>query len=324
MKLYKYSPPEVLQKMFVRKGFVGLKCDFPKNYNDPFELFLSVSAKDADLEDVAYYLEILGDIPQMPTSCFSKRPDVVPMWAHYGRDHAGYAIEIDEASLAGAISLGYLEDIEYSEVMGTVDLGLVHFAATTLKPRHTQRVRTIAFKSAYLTKNHCLEYEMERRLVVNPSDISNIEEVMILFLPVACVTAIISGAKAADSELSAHREIAAQINCQHYRLTIGRTSCVPYFAHAEKGSFRFDGTLIQPAKTVCDTCSDPLDDEEKSTCNWCSVNDDARTVAALKNPLRMLAHCGLSQSFGFGFADLHQIGFNTTSKAATRSSGDSL
>jgi hypothetical protein len=72
MKLYKYSPPDVFTKMFRRKGFVGLKCDLPKNYNDPFELFLSL---DANVEDIAYYMEILGEIPQMPTSCFSKRPD---------------------------------------------------------------------------------------------------------------------------------------------------------------------------------------------------------------------------------------------------------
>lgn len=86
-------------------------ANLPKNYNDPFELFLSVNVKDADVEDIAYYLEILGEIPQMPTSCFSKRPDVVPMWAHYGRNHAGYAIEIEEAALAGAVSLGYIENI---------------------------------------------------------------------------------------------------------------------------------------------------------------------------------------------------------------------
>src|SRR4051812_37414896 len=133
MKLYKYIPADVLGKMFARQGLVGVKCDLPKNYNDPFELFLSVNAKDADVNDIAYYLEILGEIPQMPTSCFSQRPDVVPMWAHYARDHAGYAIEIDEAALASAVSIAYLEDIEYSDTMGMVDLGLVNYAATTLK-----------------------------------------------------------------------------------------------------------------------------------------------------------------------------------------------
>lgn len=322
MKLYKYSPPNVLTKMFARKGFVGLKCDLPKNYNDPFELFLSVNAKDADLEDIAYYLEILGEIPQMPTSCFSKRPDVVPMWAHYGRDHTGYAIEIDETALAGAVSLGYIEDIDYSDTMGTVDLGLVHFAATTLKFRHTHRVQTMAFRSAYLTKNRCWEYEMERRLVVNPDDISKINGLLILFIPVACITAIISAAKATRPDLRAHRKIAKQIGCPHYQLKIGRTSCVPYFTNTEKNSFRFDGTLIQPAEFVCDTCSEPIDDDEHSTCNWCSVDDEAKANAAFKNPLRMLFHYGLGHGYGFGFAGLRQIGAKTQSKTPTNSSED--
>src|SRR4051794_31212825 len=108
MKLYKYLSPGNLDSMFARGGLVGLKCDFPKNYNDPFELFLGIDPTEASEEDIAYYIEILGEIPQMPTTCFSKRPDVIPMWAHYGRDHTGYVVEIDEKKLAKSISIGYL------------------------------------------------------------------------------------------------------------------------------------------------------------------------------------------------------------------------
>jgi len=324
MKLYKYSPPDVFKKMFAREGFVGLKCDLPKNYNDPFELFLSVNAEDAEVDTIAYYLEILGEIPQMPTSCFSKRPDVVPMWAHYGRDHTGYAIEIDEAGLAGAVSLGYIEDIEYSDTMGTVDLNLVNYAATTLKFRHTHRVQTMAFRSAYLTKNRCWEYEMERRLIVNPDDITKINGFMLLFVPIVSVTAIISASRAAKSELRAHRRIAKKIGCPHYQLKIGRASCTPYFTDTQNDSFRFDGTVIQPADFVCDSCCEPIDDQERSTCNWCSVDDGAKADAAFKNPLRMLFHFGLGEGYGFHLAGLRQIGSKTKPKEPTATSQDVL
>jgi hypothetical protein len=38
--LYKYFSSEVLELVFDRDGFCGVKCSYPQDYNDPYELFL--------------------------------------------------------------------------------------------------------------------------------------------------------------------------------------------------------------------------------------------------------------------------------------------
>lgn len=40
--IYKYFPKGSLDLVFERNGFCGVKCSLPKDYNDPFELFLGV------------------------------------------------------------------------------------------------------------------------------------------------------------------------------------------------------------------------------------------------------------------------------------------
>jgi hypothetical protein len=312
MKIYRYCPPDVVSKMFGRPGYIGFKCDLPKNYNDPFELFLSIDTKEVSVDLVAAYLEIVGEVPQMPTTCFSKRPDVIPMWAHYGRDHAGYVIEVDEARIAKAIALGYLGDMAYSDATGSVDLGLIDYAATTRKFRHAHRVQTIAFQNAYLTKNKCWAYEMERRLVIHPDDITEVGGTLILFIPVSCVTAIILGPKCDPTTTGAALlDHASSIGCPLYQLKIGRASCIPYFSDGSN-SYRFNGTTIQPAACCCSECAEPVDaDEERTLCYWCLVDEDDKANAALNNPLRMLYAAGLGGHYGFSFADVTPIGHTT-------------
>jgi len=168
MRLYKYCSPDLLDRVLTVDAKVRLKFSHPKNYNDPLELFLTLRGEERDPRVIAYYMTILGDIPQLPTTCFSMRPDVIPMWAHYGAEHVGFAIEIDEETLCDNISIGYVEDVEYVDETGTAEWGSIRFAATTKKFRHTYFAQTAAFKSAYFTKNRCWAYELERRLVVDP------------------------------------------------------------------------------------------------------------------------------------------------------------
>ncbi|MCX6905896.1 MAG: DUF2971 domain-containing protein, partial [Verrucomicrobia bacterium] len=155
MKLYKYASPRLLEHAFSNGGEAYLKFDYPRNYNDPLELFLTLRGNESDPHIIAYYKEILGKIPQFPTTCFSKRPDIIPMWAHYGEEHAGFVVEFDEKALCEIIPIGYLEDVEYVDETGVADWGSIGYAASTLKPRHTYAVQTGAFKSAYFTKNRC-------------------------------------------------------------------------------------------------------------------------------------------------------------------------
>ncbi len=41
-KLYKYVGPDILDVAFSKDGFCGFKFSYPKDYNDPYELFLTI------------------------------------------------------------------------------------------------------------------------------------------------------------------------------------------------------------------------------------------------------------------------------------------
>ena len=100
-KLYKYLAPGLADKALTQSGAM-LKFSMPTEFNDPFELFLTVD-HDSPPATLAFYEEVIGDIELLPTTCFSRRPDVVPMWAHYGQNGRGFAIEVDEDGLRGEL-----------------------------------------------------------------------------------------------------------------------------------------------------------------------------------------------------------------------------
>ncbi len=89
--LYKYIGPEIFELSTAKLGVIGFKCSYPKDYNDPYELFLSIDTS-IDTQLLAFYKESVGEIPQFPTTCFSKSPVVIPMWAHYGHSSKGFVI----------------------------------------------------------------------------------------------------------------------------------------------------------------------------------------------------------------------------------------
>ncbi len=78
--IYKYTSAQTIDLIFSNKNEISFKCSYPKDFNDPYELFLAISYSQApDL--LAFYSNAIGDIPQLPTTCFSMSPSVVPMWA---------------------------------------------------------------------------------------------------------------------------------------------------------------------------------------------------------------------------------------------------
>ncbi|WP_232615383.1 DUF2971 domain-containing protein [Photobacterium carnosum] len=93
-KIYKYFSHDVLELVFDREEYCGIKCSLPKDYNDPYELFLGMDLNTPP-EQLAFYHDIIADIPQNPTSCFSLSPIVSPMWAHYAKNHTGFVLEFD-------------------------------------------------------------------------------------------------------------------------------------------------------------------------------------------------------------------------------------
>ena len=165
-KLYKYLDPDFFKLIFCKKDFVELKSTFPKDFNDPYELFLTINTDSIDSEILAFYLETAGNISQLPTLCFSNLPDVVPMWAHYTRESTGFVIELDEELLVKYYPDARIEDVNYSESPTIIDADEVKHAYTTTKPRHTYWLQRSAFNAAYFTKSKYWSYESERRFVV--------------------------------------------------------------------------------------------------------------------------------------------------------------
>lgn len=191
-KLYKYMGAEVLNMAFAKNGFCSLKCSYPKDYNDPYELFLTISFQQTP-DVLAFYKEVVSEIGQYPTTCFSKSPIVTPMWAHYANNGTGFVIEIDEDKLSSHIDHKGLDDVAYQDEARSEIESSLQMAYQIGKPRHLMFLRQAAYYAAYFTKSSCWNYELERRLIVNDRDIENINGNMILYIPLDCISKIIAG-----------------------------------------------------------------------------------------------------------------------------------
>ena len=96
--IYKYVGSSYLDKIFMTKEHITLKCSYPKDFNDPYELFLTIDFNERP-EVLAFYADAVGELPQLHTTCFSRSPAVLPMWAHYAQNLQGLCIEFDEKLL---------------------------------------------------------------------------------------------------------------------------------------------------------------------------------------------------------------------------------
>ena len=94
-KIYKYASPSVIDYVFESNDTCTIKCSFPKDFNDPYELFLTIDYNQPP-DVLAFYKEVIGNIRQLPVTCFSKSPEVLPMWAHYSDNQQGFVVEFDE------------------------------------------------------------------------------------------------------------------------------------------------------------------------------------------------------------------------------------
>lgn len=283
--------------MFINES-VNLKCSYPKDYNDPYELFLSIDPQGVKPEYIAYYHEILSEIPQWPTTCFSLCPNVVPMWAHYASEHSGFVIEVDEEKLQGQYLESTIQDMTYSDNTGTIDMELIRYACVTAKYRHTYRVINMAFNNAYFTKNECWKYEQERRVVLSGETRLQVDDNMLMQIPYDSISSIILGPQASSDLIARVKTLSKRVGCNFYRMIIGKASCIPYFIDEEQVSYVFNGYEILPAQVTCLECSEPIDESNSlKQCHWCSVNESLKYNASARNPLRMLSNAGLLDDY---------------------------
>lgn len=290
MKIYKYFSSDVLELVFERDEFCGVKCSLPKDYNDPFELFLGVDLN-VSPECMATYREIIDEIPQLPTTCFSKSPIVPPMWAHYSQNHSGFVLEFDAQGLEDCFEEAQLRDINYKDMPNPVLKVHLERATGTRKPRHAIWLTQAAMYEGYFSKYTEWSYEQEYRLVAPTNYIENIAGNDILFVPSSCVTAMIVGQKFPVGKTDIASKIAAAHELDLYELRIGKSYSRPFMQDTEGSSFVFENGDVTLADNVCDGCSEPMLVAAEE-CVWCSITEAHEQEAAQGNMFRAMERIG--------------------------------
>ena len=285
MLLFKYLSPDGAQQSLSKKGLLHLKFGLPSNYNDPYELFLQTN-KPLELETQrAFYEFFLGEIPQMPVTCFSKRPDSVVMWAHYGREMTGICLGFDEYALTQKFPVAYIDDVQYSDQPAQIGASLVDFVFNTGKRRHALQLLRIAHKAAYFVKRADWSYEAERRLVVSTTDVKQRNGALIASLDSAALRYIII-AKHTDASLRRLcQRRARQLGIPLLEFRTERRTFTPLFVAADNSVFEWNSTEFRECSNICEHCQEPSDLERGGICAWCAIGEEDKVSAGSGNML---------------------------------------
>ena len=295
MSIYKYFSSDVMELVFQRDGFIGIKCSLPKDYNDPYELFLGVDLN-VSTASLATYRDIVQDLPHFPTTCFSKSPIVSPMWAHYAQNHSGFVLEFDVEALRECFEEIEIRDVDYKTEPNPAIADSLERAAFIKKPRHAFWLRQAVLIEAYFSKYEDWKYEQECRLVDRNQYVENIAGNDILFIPCDCVTAMIVGNKFPVENKSRSKDVATAQGIDWYQLEIGKSLPLPYMTSEGGAAFLFDNGEITEALGMCEGCSEPLPNGGE-LCAWCSITDDHAEEAARGNPFRILDRYGMLEDY---------------------------
>ena len=299
-KIYKYASSQFIGNIFSSSENVTLKCALPKDFNDPYELFLTIDF-DEDPDALAFYADAIGELPQLPTTCFSRSPEVIPMWAHYAENHKGFVVEFSEEHLAEAIRKASFGDVDYMDAPSDDLTEMLHRAFKIGKYRYTYLLRRGVFSAAYFTKTSCWAYEQERRMIVPDENTREVSGLILLDTPSKCVTSIIVGSKATKETKETLTKKAAELGCNYYEIRIGKSSARPYFVDAQGHPYSFDNT-ISPCEQFCETCLEPI--ATGGECSWCQIDNQMRQDAASRNPFRILDRVGLLDSYIAGMDEI--------------------
>lgn len=287
--------PEFIDKVFSAPEVVTLKCAYPSEFNDPYELFLTMDFKEKP-ELIAFYADVVGELPQLPTTCFSRSPAVVPMWAHYSNNLQGFALEIDQATLEVKFPKSGFGDVDYRDEPSDAVAGNLFRAYEIGKFRYMHFLRKSVFISAYYTKQLCWAYEMECRMIAAESEVSKRDGLMLLDVPISCVHSIVCGPRVTAATVEHLRIKAESIGCRFIKMQIGRSSSTPFFITSDGNPAVFDGTGISPVRYSCMNCKEPIL-EKTERCSWCQIDDSHRQNAANRNSYRTLAQYGMLESY---------------------------
>lgn len=293
--LYKYVGPTFFDKVFVGSDKVSLKCGYPADFNDPYELFLTMDFGERP-ELIAFYADVVGKLPQLPVTCFSRSPAVLPMWAHYASNLQGFVLELDEDQLAEHFPESSFGNVDYQDLPSDVVAENLYRAYELGKFRYMHFLRQSVFSAAYYTKQTCWIYEQERRMVVDESEVVKRDGISLIDVPIGCVRSIICGPRTSEEILQALRVHATLTGRDFFELKVGKSSSIPYFVNTKQQSHIFDGDELVLAPAYCAECKEPIK-EDGELCSWCQIDESHKENAAARNSYRVLHRYGLLDSY---------------------------
>ncbi|PWN54874.1 DUF2971 domain-containing protein [Abyssibacter profundi] len=227
------------------------------------------------------------------------------MSLRYGHNHRGLVIEVDEERITENFPDIDFRDVDYQDEAHDHILDLLYTALKTGKPRHTHFLTQAVLIAAYYTKRKCWSYEEERRLVTPPDHIEESSGLLILPLPVSCVSGIISGYQAEPETVKLAKDLSTKIGCNYYHAVIGKSTAEPYFSDAKDNIFTFNNGTLSRAKSICKKCREPVS-ENVSICPWCSIDESHQRYAAGHNPMRVIDNFGLLQNYLQGMREIDE------------------
>jgi Protein of unknown function (DUF2971) len=300
--LYKYTGASYLSRVFERRNYVTLKCSLPKDFNDPYELFLTVDYRERP-DVLAFYADLIGTLPQLPVTCFSRSPAIVPMWAHYAENSTGVVLAFDDRALSAAFPESGFGDINYRDKADPELRETLYRAYEIGKMRYLYFLRQGVFSSAYYSKATCWGYEGERRMVLARKEVRAHEGHLLVDVPRDCLKAIICGPRASSETLDLVLEKSRIAKCPVFKMQIGRSSADPYFTDDAGTVHIFSTHGISKATATCKSCGEPVPGRRKS-CSWCKITAKHVEDAASRNSFRMLDHYGMLQDYMSGMDDI--------------------
>jgi hypothetical protein len=292
--IFKYLSPEVARLALTPSGAV-FKCSYPKDFNDPYELFLTINFNERP-DALAFYQEVVGDIPQLPTTCFSNSPAITPMWAHYGKNLEGVVVQLNEECLSRHLPESGFGDVDYEDGPSDGLTDLLYRAFVIGKPRYTYLLQQGVFSAAYYTKKKCWEHEQERRMICSDGEVESRDGMMLMHIPKDCITALIVGPRASQETKGFVEDYAKESACDFFVMKIGRSSSEPHFVGSAGDPYLFVDGQISRCASHCAKCKEPSD-VSSELCSWCAINDHHRESAAATNPYRMLARVGMLDDY---------------------------
>ena len=288
MPLFKYFGPAASAASLSKPGEYTLRFNHPKDYNDPYELFLLPDEPLESIEERAYYENFLKQLPQAPVTCFSRRPDSTVMWAHYGQLSTGICLELDEDKLFQEIDGGYICDVEYSDSPAYISSNAIKLACTTKKNRHTLFLLSSANRAAYFRKRAIWSYEQERRLVLTHDQVIELNKLLLGRYSSVSIARIIIGPHADHGLREMVMSYAKESGVEVMDMAYSRRVVHPIFRLLDK-TYYWTGDWFQHQEHCCNKCFEPLENDNRK-CHWCELSEE--DLAWARNTNQTMAFVG--------------------------------